>query len=440
MNHEEPKDSRRLDVSQGRDDEVRPRFKLLTILRTSEARLRARVYDYLSKTAQALRLERVSSRWLITMAVAAFSVCTTLAYRQFRQPYSWHEERNPFSELAWWIHPLEWNVDRGLVDIVGNIRAVALQPVAGSGSQRTWVVGDKGLLAFSDDDGHAWTQLQYDRSTGEFALGGSQQRNTASPVAGGPGNLLSALGTVYAAEVQQQEKGQDAAAEQRQNQQKPLTFAPNQINAPPRNIRSANQMNLSASKSLVDFGQHRVNSPSAPQATEIQNKATAEISIVTVQVSNTKEFRVASSDCTKHALPAGGGCSVQILFYPLQKGVRNASLQIISANKVLSDVAKLTSVELAEVATVPPAQDPGTPPRQTTSPTSQSDTSRAKVPTEPPDLVAIDFSPAQAPAIAASNGWMYSTRDDGRVGNELRSIFQNPLRASASGIGSSCPR
>jgi hypothetical protein len=63
------------------------------------------------------------------------------AFIQYRQPYAWHEPYSYRSE-AFWLHPLEWNLDAGLPEITGNINAVALTPdgqclsIAGCGAAR----------------------------------------------------------------------------------------------------------------------------------------------------------------------------------------------------------------------------------------------------------------------------------------------------------------
>jgi len=113
--------------------------------------------------SQALRVGGWSRRRLAVSAVLLFVLATGNAIRQYVQPFVWHEPY-PILRLQWWSQPLEWNVDSGLPQIVGNINAVSSVPEKAC----LWIAGDKGLLAFSKDQGQTWTALSYDPTTGDF--------------------------------------------------------------------------------------------------------------------------------------------------------------------------------------------------------------------------------------------------------------------------------
>jgi KAP-like P-loop domain-containing protein/PASTA domain-containing protein len=110
-------------------------------------------------------LRRVARRlsvvqWLV-LSVLVVLVSTALLFEQ--QPWSHVSSYRPGAR-SWWFEPIEWNSIRRLPDIKGNINAVTIQP----GSSRVWIAGDAGLLAFSDDSGDQWTQLEYNPLAGMF--------------------------------------------------------------------------------------------------------------------------------------------------------------------------------------------------------------------------------------------------------------------------------
>jgi hypothetical protein len=98
---------------------------------------------------------------LALCAGGLFLLASVGAYMQVSAPYQWHERR-PWFSFAWFLQPLEWNIDSGLPRILGNINTLAY-----SADQRcVWIAGDTGLLAVSGDRGRTWTLLNY--SNGQF--------------------------------------------------------------------------------------------------------------------------------------------------------------------------------------------------------------------------------------------------------------------------------
>jgi hypothetical protein len=73
-----------------------------------------------------------------------------------------------FVSKEWWTRPPVRNASSALPEISGRVYGVAVQPAGNGHQSRVWIVGTRGLLAYSEDDGECWTRFEYDKASGEF--------------------------------------------------------------------------------------------------------------------------------------------------------------------------------------------------------------------------------------------------------------------------------
>jgi len=74
-----------------------------------------------------------------------------------------------FPSPRWWSDPIVLNPDTALPEISGRLFGLAVQK--STAGDRVWVVGAKGFLAYSDDNGLCWTRFDYHPERGVFREG-----------------------------------------------------------------------------------------------------------------------------------------------------------------------------------------------------------------------------------------------------------------------------
>lgn len=136
------------------------------------------------KMMSAMRLQWISRRGWLTLALSLLGVTSALAIWQLHWSAAWHEPWT-FVNFSWWTHPLESNPDAALPRFNRRIEAVAIQD-----DRRVWVAGEGGFLARTEDDGLHWAELKYnyDATTGEL-------RKSPPPNETGSGGSKGALKT-----------------------------------------------------------------------------------------------------------------------------------------------------------------------------------------------------------------------------------------------------
>jgi hypothetical protein len=85
-------------------------------------------------------------------ALVIFVISTTFAFLQLprRNPF----DAESFHGLRWFLYPIERNAFRRLPVITSGINDIFVVP----DTKRLWIVGNGGLLAYSDDGGEHWVQ------------------------------------------------------------------------------------------------------------------------------------------------------------------------------------------------------------------------------------------------------------------------------------------
>jgi hypothetical protein len=102
---------------------------------------------------------------------------------------------------------------------------------------------------------------------------------------------------------------------------------------------------ISVSPSSLDFGSVSfLGGQSAPRTVNIANTGNAPLHVgaISVQGVNAADFRIQSNPCSNAAVPAGGSCSLTLVFRPGGSGGRSAALSIPS-----DDVQRTASVALS---------------------------------------------------------------------------------------------
>ena len=102
--------------------------------------------------------------WLVLSAITL--IAGSLAWH-YQNP-KWNAEGNESAGFwDWWARPKVQNAHASLPEISGRIYGISIEHRA-TGSDRIWITGAGGLLAYSDDEGKCWTRFVYDATRGEF--------------------------------------------------------------------------------------------------------------------------------------------------------------------------------------------------------------------------------------------------------------------------------
>jgi hypothetical protein len=119
---------------------------------------------------------------------------------------------------------------------------------------------------------------------------------------------------------------------------------------------------LAASPTALDFGEHVVGSPGAPQTVTVRNSGNvANSPSVQVSGSAAADFTIGSNGCAGHSLAAGASCTVSVDFAPTVAGDRVATLAVTgtggsSASVGLSGTGRLNPVLTVSPAVIVPGQ------------------------------------------------------------------------------------
>ncbi len=104
-----------------------------------------------SPTSRKFRLSRKA--WFFT-ALGIFIISTIIAFAQ--PPRHNPFDAESFHGLHWFYHPIERNAFKRLPTITSSINDIFVVPE----TKRLWIAGNGGLLAYSDDGGVYWKQLE----------------------------------------------------------------------------------------------------------------------------------------------------------------------------------------------------------------------------------------------------------------------------------------
>ena len=317
-------------------------------------------------------LQGIPPRWLAVTAALLFAVFSGLAYWQFTRPFRPHQPYARFG-AAWWLHPAEWNLEAGLPEINGNINAIAVVP----GSNRLWIAGDAGLLAYSDDQGVTWTLLHFDVASQEFLV--DSPASAALPTAAWHWPTL--LPTVHAAAPENlfaPEKKPPDKQPQQQNQNSLNQAA----NAGPEQMGGKPSGAIIASPNPVEFGKVVIGKR-ATQTVDITNATgqPVKISLGPTRDVGWGEFSIANNGCNG-GLNVGQHCKVTLDFSPRSAQAFTAHLR---GN---GDLAASQFVLTIQGAGIPPVQSTQT---DTSNANHSSITATIRF-TTPPDLTAFTTS------------------------------------------------
>jgi hypothetical protein len=289
--------------------------------------------------AARLRIESLSRKRLAVWATLLFVAATALAIKQYVAPYAWHQP-HALLRWTWWVHPLERNLDAGLPKIDGNINAV----LATSDGACLWIAGDAGLLAFSGDQGKNWTQLPFDRVSGDFraavdARACGQSGGVSSSVSG-----LSLVQKVYAASAPG--PGAQQVPPKQNSQPQTQTALPKnkngsnnspQQNSNPQSFASSAAPSLRVFPAKVDFGSAIASRkyPPARASIHIRNLSPEPISLGNMALSPIA-FQVdqgQKESCAEQTIPPGGECILPLTFVPTKPGKFQGQVVFASSNQ-----------------------------------------------------------------------------------------------------------
>ncbi|MGF1473495.1 MAG: choice-of-anchor D domain-containing protein [Rubrobacteraceae bacterium] len=101
---------------------------------------------------------------------------------------------------------------------------------------------------------------------------------------------------------------------------------------------------VSITPSSNDYGNQQVGTRSDPQTFTVENSGTSPLNISNVSLAgtNTSQFTLDNDNCSGATLPAGGSCSVDVLFAPSAAGDKSALLRIQSDSPTSPDDAQLS--------------------------------------------------------------------------------------------------
>jgi len=365
--------------------------------------------------------------WLILSALtlAAGSLCWFWLRPHWDISYRTSTSATFFSR-EWWSQPRVRSGESALPEISGQAYGVGVQPRGSKG--RLWVVGARGLLAYSDDDGQCWTGSSYDNKLGEF------RPPKVSPCSGPDAALHwpDLVPTAFAAGPQspsttkpaqsrpqpQQQQPQQQNAPPEQQQQKPPRPRP-EINAP--NNAAVPAGTIVVSRTIISFGTvylptRALNVPPHPdQEFTVTNKTSQAVDLAGSGFLGDKdaEFEL-KPRCPPGSLESGQACVFAIGINPRTEGKKEVRLQLVDR---LSK-GQVTVTAEALVKTWSNAGGPGAgtqtssangAPKLPTQPPIAVPEPAPVAPSSAPDLLAIQFSPE--PKMVSTGGLLWTLTD-----------------------------
>ncbi|MDQ3651242.1 MAG: YCF48-related protein [Acidobacteriota bacterium] len=100
-----------------------------------------------SVKSDSFKLSRSGRYWIV---LAMFTVASIIAFKQPLNPDPYRAAT--FPSLNWFLYPSEQNAHRRLHEIKCDLNAI----YALDGTEKIWAVGNRGLVAHSDDGGRSW--------------------------------------------------------------------------------------------------------------------------------------------------------------------------------------------------------------------------------------------------------------------------------------------
>ena len=311
----------------------------------------------------------------ISVALIGMFIVSVIAYGQVTSTYRWHEPYQP-SQLAFWLRPIEWNIDAALPEIVGTINAVEVL------GNRIIVAGNAGLLASSVDRGQTWTLLTYVPQAHEFRTPDAQAPATPPSTQA----FLERFVPTLHAQAAPRDRGVGGAAQQSAAQQAQPPASPDDI---------------SPSANPVTFPAQKIGA-TATIPVQFTNRTSRPLLVAAPGVGgdDASSFSVKARGCDfplGQFLP-GQICSLDVTFTPRRTGRHQATLSlggraIALYGDGLAETAdtKLTSPKgggIDAAAAAPPAKtDEAAPPRTGKSTTPDTPTAS----TAAPDLAAFGY-------------------------------------------------
>lgn len=303
----------------------------------------------------------------------------------------------PFSlrSSTWWTTPFVFRADRQLPDFKGAIHGVAVD------GDRVWVVGERGFLAYSEDNGRCWTRLEYVSDTSDANAAGGF-REPASKCSGSntvsTGSIFPIATTVYAAELPPAQAPVSQSKLPNGNSNPPPQNTANQ--GPKGSGPIQSRITLQPSLARLDFGDVVVGTTSMGRSVTIQYSTSGIFAQILEKDRPSRTFSLG---------PSSTPSDMVVYFSPVSTGRHSAELIVSPPPDSRGDLyTGSVKVELTgrgidlnkpETSTKDSRQNGVEPPKW--SP-----------PQNPPSLLAIDFVKPGRGRIVASNGTVFQ-RDAG---------------------------
>jgi hypothetical protein len=314
------------------------------------------------------RLRRVPRSTWLALAVIVLLTASVLWYWRLQ---SWDTSQvaqtrgGTFLSEQWWSEPVVYNADAALPEISGRLYGLAVE---GSPKRpRIWVVGAKGFLTYSDNDGQCWTPFTYQSGQGVF------REVTPNPCKKTESALLQwpdLVGPVYAAEPQQSA----SPRQQSPAQQSPISAPVQQGSAVP-NTAQQPKSGIWVNPKDVEFGAVTV---TPMPAIDLEKTYSRQI-VVHNQVDkalrirasgfSAGEFQLDTSKCDQSISP-NGSCTIVVGFNPRTDGKKEAMFWIetdyssttekVSIHAVASGFSSVSKNDSGK----PPAQNPEPPKKE----------------------------------------------------------------------------
>jgi hypothetical protein len=100
----------------------------------------------------------------------------------------------------------------------------------------------------------------------------------------------------------------------------------------------------SVSPKVLNFGNQKQQTTSAPQTVTLSNTGTAPLSIGSIAISGTNAGDFARTTTCGASLAAGANCTISVTFKPTHKGARSATLTIIDNSNAVANSAQNVSL------------------------------------------------------------------------------------------------
>jgi len=311
-------------------------------------------------------------------------------------------ERGPSSN--WWTKVPVRRADAVLPEIAGRAFGVAIQKSTESTPERVWIVGAKGLLANTEDEGECWTLYGYDKAKGEFAPPKAHLCHSAPVLVWPKGSAALHWPNIIPSVLAGYEPQSSFGGQRKQQSNPPANSSAVQQKAPsnstpqqsPANSPVSGPQQGGAPANSQSVGTNAQQTPSGSNAAGSQPTASPKQQSVppTSNASQTKGESSAKSDSTAGSKPAG----------PVEP-IADQSKQSVDTKSPSQGGKSPTKPIRAKEVVPATARSNGKP---ASTPVQRNAASEA------PDLLAIDFTPDGTMVSTGGIVWMLS-RDDAGV-------------------------